>query len=83
MADAAVVYKAEGHIGDEVTIAVGLGETSTRGFELYYQLQNIKTQKDLAWVKTGIVCFDYQKGKVASMPQPFKDALREQWNIEV
>jgi len=68
IADAAIQYKAQSFLGDELTIDVGVGEFTKYGFDMFYRLTNIATGKEVARGKTGIVCFDYTKGKVASIP---------------
>lgn len=67
MADLAVVYKNESFYGDELTIGIYSGDITTVSFELYYSLNN-QQNKIIAQAKTGMVCFDYQLKKVASIP---------------
>lgn len=69
MTDAAVVYKSEGHLGDKLQIEVGLDDLSRVGFDLYYRIINIATQKEVAQVKTGIICYDYTLKKVVTIPK--------------
>lgn len=71
LADAGIVYKAEGHLNDELLIQVGVGEVSGSGFELYYQMKNLTKGMDLAHVKTASVFFDYKLGKVQRVPENF------------
>lgn len=72
MADAAIVFQSEGHLGDELRIDLGVKDISRVGFDLYYQLTNIKTGKEVALIKTGIICYDYEKKKVVSIPERIK-----------
>ena len=69
MTDAAVVYKSEGHLGDKLRIDVGIDDLSRVGFDLYYRITNIKTGKEVAQVKTGIICYDYSLKKVVTIPK--------------
>jgi len=71
MADAAVVYRSEGHHGMELEIAVALADVRSRSFDLLYRLADAATGAEIARVKTGLVWFDYATRKVARMPGPF------------
>jgi acyl-CoA thioester hydrolase len=66
--DAAIEYKAESFLGDYLRIQIFIGEISKYGFEMSYKITNKNTEKEIARGKTGIVCFDYEKRKVASIP---------------
>jgi YbgC/YbaW family acyl-CoA thioester hydrolase len=69
IADAAVQYKSECFLGDVLYIEIGIGEWSRSGFDMYYRVTNQTTGKEAAIAKTGIVCFDYSRRKVASIPE--------------
>jgi acyl-CoA thioester hydrolase len=66
MTDAAVVYKAEGHLNDELLIELGIEDLTKMSFDLYYKVSRPKDAKILALVKTGILGFDYRNKKVAA-----------------
>jgi len=68
MTDAAIVYKSEGHLNNELKIEIGLSDISRSGFDLYYQVTNLSNNRELAIIKTGILCFDYHNKKVCSIP---------------
>ena len=68
IADSAVVYKSESFLGDMLIIQIGAADFNKYGFDLVYLLTNKETGKEVARGKTGIVCFDYDKRKVASIP---------------
>lgn len=73
MTDAQIVFKSEGFFNNEIIIKVAVTNINKYGFELFYLMQNLTTKKDLAWAKTGIVCFDYEKRKIQLLPKPFSD----------
>jgi acyl-CoA thioester hydrolase len=75
VADAAVVYKSEAFLGDVLTIQIGMNDFSKYGFDMFYRITNKATTKEVALGKTGIVFFDYDKRKVASIPASFLDKL--------
>lgn len=71
MSDSQVQYRAEGFQGDQLKAILFLGEIGNSGFELYYQLIRQEDQKEIARGKTGMVFFDYDKRKVARVPEDF------------
>lgn len=73
--DAVVVYKAEAFLGDELKIEIAAGDWNKYGFDLYYRITN-QHKKEVARGKTGIVCFDYVKRKVVSLPAMLPDKLQ-------
>lgn len=77
MVDAAVQYKAEGFYGDNLTIEVGIKDVTKTGCDMVYQITNIKNDKVIAIVKTGIVFFDYQKRKVVTTPAEFLEIIKD------
>ena len=72
MADAAIVFKSEGFHGDEVEVKMAASDFTRAGFNLYYKLVNLTTGTDLAYVKTGMVAFDYDTRKVMPVPDVFR-----------
>lgn len=71
VADAVVVYKSEAFLGDQLQVQIGMNDFSKYGFDMFYQILNKATGKEVALGKTGIVFFDYEKRKVASIPNTF------------
>lgn len=70
-ADAAIVYKSEGHIGDVIRCDIAVADLGRSSFNLYYRFYNQTTDKLLALCKTGTVCFNYNTSKVVSLPDAF------------
>lgn len=71
MSDCAILYKAQGLLGDEIAIDVAVGDFSRTGCDVFYLL----TKKDgieLARAKTGITFFDYALGKIHPVPEGFR-----------
>ncbi len=69
IADALVIYKAEAFLGDVLTIQLAVADISKYGFDMLYLVTNVETGKEVARAKTGIVCFDYEKRKIAVIPE--------------
>jgi len=77
MSDLAVEFKSESFYGDVVEVKLGAGEITRVSFELYYQLFTKRNDVNvlLANAKTGMVCYDYDAKKVASIPEKLKAIL--------
>jgi acyl-CoA thioester hydrolase len=69
MADAAIEFKGEAFYGEALKAYVTAGEFSRIGFELYYKLVKEKDETVVVLAKTAMICFDYAKRKVTSVPE--------------
>lgn len=76
VADSAIVYKSEAFLGDVLSIDIGIPDFNKYGFDMYYRLRNKATGRDVAIGKTGMVFFDYEKRKVASIPAGFLERVK-------
>jgi len=70
MSDVAIEFKSELFYGDTITASVAAGEISKIGFDLLYRLekQNGNKTKLVAIAKTGMICYDYEKKKIVTLP---------------
>jgi acyl-CoA thioesterase FadM len=75
MVDSVVIYLSQAFYGDVLLIEVTVADLNKYGFDLLYRITNRQTGKEVARAKTGILCFDYTKNRVASVPQAFKDIV--------
>ena len=77
MSDVAIEFKSELFYGDAVIVSVAAGDLSKISFDLYYKLekQSGDTRQLVAAAKTGMVCYDYGKKKVAAIPKEVVDKL--------
>ena len=66
MSDVGIEFKSELFYGDVVTASVAVQDFSRVSFDLYYKLE--KASGLVAVAKTGMVCYDYSKKKVAVIP---------------
>lgn len=76
IADAVVVYKSESFLGDQLQVKIAVDDFNKYGFDMFYLITNLSTGKETARGKTGIVCFDYDKRKVASIPESLLTKLK-------
>lgn len=75
IADALVLYKAEAFLGDVLSIQLAIADITKYGFDMLYLVRNKNTNKEIARGKTGIVCFDYEKRKVAPIPERLRTVI--------
>jgi len=87
MSDVAIEFKNELFYRDTVIASVAATEFSKFGFDIYYKLETLRhfgklnaqdDKKVLAAVaKTGMVCFDYTKKKIVSIPEAAREKLQQ------
>ncbi len=77
MADAGIEFKNELFYGEKIFASVAVAGLSKIGFDIYYKLEkgNPGERALVAVAKTGMLCFDYQKRKLASVPEQFRSKL--------
>jgi acyl-CoA thioester hydrolase len=75
VADAIVLYKSESFLGDTLTVKLQVQNITRFSFDMIYLLLNKPDGREVARGKTGIVCFDYKKRKVAAIPEKLHSAL--------
>lgn len=76
MADVAIEYKAEAFYGDVLNVYVTADDFSRVGFDICYKLVKAENDVVVALAKTGMICFDYAKRKVVSVPQEAVNKLK-------
>ncbi|NLW82426.1 MAG: thioesterase [Desulfovibrionales bacterium] len=75
MADAALAFRGEAFLGDELEVELGATDVRRSGFGLVYRLRRVGDGADIALVSTGMVCFDYAVRRVARVPEAFARLL--------
>lgn len=80
ISDAAVIYKSESFLGDQLEVKIAVDDFNKYGFDMLYLVSNLTSGKETARGKTGIVCFDYQNRKVASIPAVLLSKLKMDQN---
>jgi len=75
MVDAGIEFKSELFYGDSITANLAVQNITKIGFDLYYKLEKRKDHTVVALGKTGMLCFDYNKRKIAPVPERFKSQI--------
>lgn len=73
--DAVLVYKAEAFWGDRILAEVVADDFNKYGFDFVYRLKRLADQQDILHAKTGMLMFNYDTRKPASVPADFLAAL--------
>ena len=70
MGDAALVYRGEAFAGDRLVFELAFGEPTRCGFRLFHRITRKQDSAKIALAETGMTCFDYDKRKIAALPEP-------------
>jgi acyl-CoA thioesterase FadM len=76
LADAAVVYRAEGFYGMVLRVEIAVDDLRTRSCDLLYRITDVDGGKEIARVKTGVLFFDYSTRRVVSIPAAVRAGLQ-------
>ena len=74
--DAALVYKSELFLGDQVRIEISTADEKKFAVDFYYRITNLSNDKVSAIVKTGALSYDYLKRRITAFPEDFFNNLR-------
>ena len=74
LGDVAIEFKGQLYYGSTIEASAGISEFSRIGFEVVYLLEIEKNGRRsvIAHAKTHMVCFDYEKNKITSLPEQVK-----------
>ena len=77
MADAGIEFKSELFYGEKIFASVAVAGLTKIGFDVYYKLEKGDSvdRSLIALAKTGMLCFDYKKRKLVSVPDLFRGKL--------
>ena len=75
MVDAVVLFKSQAFHGETLVVEVAPRDLSRCGCDFIYRVSEKASGREVARAKTGLVCFDYAKGKMTKAPDRFRAAL--------
>lgn len=76
LTDAALIYKSQLFLGDQLRIEMSLTDMNKYGFDFYYRILNLTSDKLGAVIKTGVIGFDYDIDKICPFPEEFFERLK-------
>ena len=68
MRDVTIEFKKELFYGDSARVYVTVTNFSRVGFDVFYKMVKNEDEIQVAIAKTGMVCYDYNMKKIASVP---------------
>lgn len=74
-ADAVVQYLSQAFHGEALRVEVGIGDRDRLGFEFLYRVRAAADGREIARARTGMLFYDYARGRVARMPEAFRDRV--------
>lgn len=77
LSDLAIRYQAEAFHPQTLRFEIALGDPTKRGCDMLYRVTDKTSGQAVATAKTGLVFFDYDQKKVASMPERFAKLLEK------
>ena len=76
LTDLIVNFKEESFLFDKLNIESSIGEVHSKGFRMFHKI-TAEQERLIALAETGIVAFNYQKRKVARIPESFVSKIRK------
>lgn len=77
MANSQTDYISETYYNDELRIDCGVDIISEKSFDIIYSIYNETRDRETARIKARMLFFDYNQGKVISVPDGFLERVRE------
>lgn len=78
MSDVAIEFKNELFYGEIIKASVTAAGFSKVSFEIYYKLEKLTGEREIlpvAFAKTGMVCYDYARKKIVTVPEEVRIRL--------
>lgn len=73
--DLAIVYRSQAYHRDVLRIEVAIANFHEYGCDMLYRVTNNLTGKQVAVARTGMLFFDYERNKIAAVPERFKSVF--------
>ena len=73
MKDAIIEFKNEVFYGDTIKAWVAVQNLTKIGFDVVYRLDKNKGEAVVALAKTGMICYDYSRKRIAAVPDSAKE----------
>lgn len=73
--DLAIVYRSQAYHRDVLRIEVAIANFHEYGCDILYRVTNKQTGKQVAVARTGMLFFDYERNKIAEVPERFKSVF--------
>lgn len=78
MTDAALIYKKEVFYDTRLVFEIALSDWSRVGCDFVFRITEKESGQEVAYAKTGVVFFDYERKKVVPVPRGFIVKFQEE-----
>jgi len=78
MTDAALIYKKEVFYDTRLVFEIALSDWSRVGCDFVFRITEKESGQEVAYAKTGVVFFDYERKKVVPAPRGFIAKFQEE-----
>lgn len=72
MGDTTVVFQGEVEYPASLRIEVAVTNPGRAGFDMMYRVTDTASGRAVAMARTGMICFDYERKRMARMPEAFR-----------
>ena len=76
MSDSVILYKSQAFYGESLRIQIAVKDFSNFGCDIYYLVRERESGREVVRAKTGIVFFNYEEKKIATVPEKFQLQFR-------
>jgi acyl-CoA thioester hydrolase len=73
--DAGINYKRQAFHGQTLRVEITAADLTEKGFDLIYRVTDAEEGTEIARAKVGMLCFDYDKQKIISIPEKLRARL--------
>lgn len=77
VANHTIVYQSEGFLGDKIIIEVGVDYLTECSFDIVIRTRKEGAERNMVILRTGIVCFNYQRREIQTIPEIFYQKLAQ------
>ena len=75
MAEAVCLFRGQAGHGDRLCIEVAAANPAGSRFDLFYRMRHAEHGATIVEARTGMLCFDYERGRPARMPEAFRSVF--------
>lgn len=79
--DAIIIYKTEAFYGDNITVALAIGDFSATGCYCFFHLTRQADGKEIVRAKTGMVFYDYENKQLLRVPKEFRQLVSDCYDM--
>jgi acyl-CoA thioester hydrolase len=75
ISDVGIIYRSQSYYGQIIKVEMAPGDFRSRSFDLIYRISDAGNNNEIVRAKTGLLLFNYNAGKVLTLPEDLKQKL--------